>query len=76
MEEQQRQKAKIEFAPKVANLVNVYNDLETPAEKNKLLKEVLEKIIYNKDLSGQYNPNNVTAFELTAYPLLPKPDSK
>lgn len=71
-----RKKAKIEFAPKVANLVKVYHDLESPAEKNKLLKEVLEKIEYNKDLSGQYKRSDVSTFELTAYPLLPKPDSK
>lgn len=75
-EERARKKAKIEFAPKVANLVKVYKDLESPAEKNKLLKEVLEKIEYNKELSGQYKRSDVASFELTAYPLLPKPDSK
>lgn len=70
-----RKKAKIEFAPKIDNLIKVYYDLETPAEKNKLLKEVLEKVVYNKELSGQYKRADVDKFELTAYPLLPKPDS-
>lgn len=74
-DERSRKKAKIEFAPKVANLVKIYYDLETPAEKNKLLKEVLEKIEYNKEQSGQHKRSDVSAFELTAYPLLPKPDS-
>lgn len=67
--------AKIEFAPKINNLIKVYNDLETPAEKNKLLKEVLEKIVYDKNTSGQFNKANAVSFELTAYPLLPKADS-
>ena len=72
---QLRKKAKIEFAPKIENLLKVYYDLETPDEKNKLLKEILEKVIYDKKLSGQYKKSDVTKFELTAYPLLPKPDS-
>lgn len=72
-QEQVRQRAKIEFAPKVAMLVKVYYDLESPAEKNKLLKEVLEKIIYDKELSGQRRRSDAASFELTAYPLLPKP---
>lgn len=72
---QLRNRAKLEFAPKVENLLEVYHELETPAEKNKLLKEILEKVVYNKELSGQYKRSDVDKFELIAYPLLPKPDS-
>lgn len=71
---EQRHRAKIEFAPRVEELLRVYDTLETAAEKNDILKQVLEKAVYNKKASGQYKGHSPDEFELTAYPRLPSVD--
>lgn len=43
-----------EFIPKVKKIVDIYYDLETPADKNKMLKEILTEIIYSKDHSARF----------------------
>lgn len=57
--------------PKVENLLAVYDSITNPAEKNKLLKEVLEKVVYTKELSGRWHttPDN---FNIVLYPRLPR----
>lgn len=57
--------------PKVEYLLDVYKDLPTPKEKNDLLKEVLEKVVYVKNVGGRWH-NNPDEFEITLYPKLPK----
>lgn len=67
-----QKKAAEEFVPKVKHILAVYNTLASAAEKNSLLKEVLEQIVYNKDKSGAYKGQSADDFTLTAYPKLPK----
>jgi len=57
--------------PKVEHLLNVYNDLPTPADKNALLKEVLEKAVYVKTTSGQYRGGSAGDFDLKLFPRIP-----
>ena len=64
------------FIPKVKSVLEVYNELETPAEKNQLLKQIIEKIEYKKEPC--FDPKtgkrkvNPDGYELTIYPLLPE----
>jgi site-specific DNA recombinase len=60
--------------PKIEKVVNLYRGLEDPADKNELLKEVLEKVVYKKTVDRRCKkyrnvPDN---FELILYPKLPK----
>ncbi|NLZ54273.1 MAG: recombinase family protein, partial [Thermoanaerobacteraceae bacterium] len=66
-----REEGKKEFIPKVENVINSYWSLKTPKEKNKLLKEVLEKVVYAKEEGGRWS-GKVDEFELKLYPKLPK----
>lgn len=58
------------IAPKVKKIVDIYWQLQTPKEKNLLLKEVLEKAVYIKKVGGRWHakPDD---FELHIYPKLP-----
>ena len=47
-EEKLRETSRRDIIPKVKNLLDVYPLLETAEEKNALLKEVLEKVVYQK----------------------------
>ena len=61
-----------EFVPRVQNILDVYHMLKTPAEKNALLKEIVEKAVYDKDKSGAFKGCSSSDFELTLYPKIPK----
>jgi len=60
--------------PKVEYLLKVYNDLPTPADKNVLLKEVIEKAVYIKTAGGQFRGNSPDGFELKIFPRIPYKD--
>lgn len=60
-----------EFVPKVKSIIEGYDTLQTPAEKNKILKEIVEKVIYNKERSGAYKGVSVEDFELELFVKLP-----
>jgi DNA invertase Pin-like site-specific DNA recombinase len=62
-----REKSKIEIIPKIEALLKVYDTLPTALQKNQLLKEVIEKIEYKKNIGGRWhaNPND---FEIVLYP--------
>ncbi|WP_028777343.1 recombinase family protein [Shimazuella kribbensis] len=47
--EQERQKAKKDIIPRVKHVLEIYNQLDDPAQKNSLLKSVLEKCTYRKE---------------------------
>lgn len=64
-------KAKTEFIPKVEHILKVYDTLEKPAEKNQLLKEVIECAEYSKEKSGAFKGVSVDDFELLVYPKMP-----
>lgn len=66
-----KEKAKKEMIPKVEKVLEVYYDLKDPAEKNKLLKEIIEKVVYTKNVNGRWH-NRPDDFELVLYPKLPK----
>ncbi len=60
------------FIPKVIHLLDVYDSLPTAAQKNQMLKEVLEKAVYLKEKSGAFRGVSADDFSLTVYPRLPK----
>ncbi len=68
----ERETMRSEFIPKIEHLLEVYDSLPNAEAKNKMLKEVLQKIVYNKEKAGVANTGSVESFELTAYPLLPE----
>lgn len=41
--------------PKIENIINSYSTFNSPADKNKLLKEVLKKVEYTKTVNGRWN---------------------
>ncbi|WP_168198319.1 recombinase family protein [Crassaminicella thermophila] len=57
--------------PKVEKVLEVYNSIEDPAERNELLKEVIEKAIYTKETGGRWSGKE-DEFTLDLYPKLPK----
>lgn len=59
------------FIPKAKSMLEVYNSLETPAEKNEVLKEIVDKAIYNKEKSAAFRGVAVDDFELELFVNLP-----
>lgn len=59
-------KNQVSMIPKIKNILDTYETL-TPAEKNKLLKEVLDHVEYHKKIKGK---KNVSAdnFEIILFP--------
>jgi site-specific DNA recombinase len=67
-----RAKAKIEIIPRVEEIISIYREMETAEGKNKLLKEVLEKVVYVKEVDARFKQNNPDDFKLTIIPRLSK----
>lgn len=63
--------AKNEFIPKVEHLLDVYGELNSPLDKNTLLKEVVSGAVYLKEHSGSFRGHSADEFELTVYPAVP-----
>ncbi|AFS79218.1 resolvase [Gottschalkia acidurici 9a] len=57
--------------PKIERILKTYNTLETPDQKNELLKEVLTEVEYNKEVGGRWHakPDD---FKLVVHPKIPK----
>ena len=66
-QELQKEKAQKDIIPAVESLLNSYHHIEDPAQKNILLKSILEKAVYRKE-KHQRNDD----FTLILYPKLPK----
>ena len=67
-----REKSKQVIIPRVQKVLDVYRDREDPADKNDLLKEVLEKAIYLKEnRNGRWDEKAMDDFELVLYPKVP-----
>lgn len=64
-------KGRADIVPAVKKVLDIYHDLQTAEYKNKLLKEVLDKVVYTKELSGRWH-GKPDDFELVLYPKLPK----
>lgn len=67
-----RDESRRTIVPKVEHLLDVYRLLPTAAQKNELLKEVLEKAVYTKTVNGNFRGASADDFELVLYPKLPK----
>lgn len=50
------------IAPRIQNVLDVYDTLETPAEKNALLKTVLDHAVYSKTVGGRYRENDLRLY--------------
>ena len=70
------QEAKIEqnknIVPKIENVIDIYDKLETEEEKNTLLKTILEKVTYIKTEKALKKTDEPTNFEIHIYPKIPK----
>lgn len=66
-----RKESKQIIIPKIEKVLQLYNKIENPAEKNELLKEVIEKVTYVKNVSGRWH-GSPDDFELYMQPKLPK----
>lgn len=55
--------------PKIEQILQIYNELESAEDKNKLLKEVIEKTIYTRELGGRWSDSE--NFTLELYPRIP-----
>lgn len=53
-------------------IMEVFEDLKTPGQKNDLLKKVVEKFVYHKEKSAMFKGVAVDDFELEFYPKLPQ----
>lgn len=60
-----------ELVPKVEHLLEVYDTLETPEDKNNMLSEVIDKVVYTKEVRGR-SKKTMDQFTLLLYPKVPK----
>ena len=58
--------------PKLENVIDLYNKLETAEDKNILLKSMLSKVTYLKTEKAIKKDSDPTNFELHIYPKIPK----
>lgn len=63
--------AKRNIIPKVEHVVKYYNSTDDPAIKNEWLKEVLEKVIYTKEVGGRWS-GKTDDFKIKLVPKLPR----
>ncbi len=66
-----KENGKKNIVPAVKKVVAIYGSLQTAEDKNRLLKEVLDKVIYTKEVGGRWHAKP-DAFKLVLYPKLPK----
>ena len=57
--------------PKIERLIDVYFSLPDAATKNKMLKEVIERVEYTREKGGRWVENKDN-FDLKIFPKLPK----
>lgn len=67
---EERKKAQIEFVPAVKHLLDVYDEIDAE-EKNNLLKSVIERITYEKDVDAHYRNVSADSFTIGILPRLP-----
>ncbi len=65
-------KEKETLVPKIENILDVYNLLQTPEEKNDLLKTVLSQVTYLKTEKAIRKDSDPTNFEINLYPKIDK----
>ncbi len=67
----ERQKVQAEFVPSIKHLLEIYDTLD-PVEKNKWLKQIVERMVYEKDANGACRGVDPGCFTLGILPRLPK----
>ena len=60
------------MVPKLEKVIDIYYKLETPEERNDLLKTVVEKVTYLKEKPALKKTDDPTDFKIRIYPKLPK----
>lgn len=71
-EDRKREASRSQIVPKVEHLLAVYDVLPSAMEKNEMLKEVLEKVVYLKERRARRKTDRLDDFEITIYPKIPK----
>jgi DNA invertase Pin-like site-specific DNA recombinase len=66
---QKYQEAKKTLIPKIQNITDKYWSIGSAGEKNAMLKEVLDKVVYEKTEKGR---SHADAFKLQVFPKIPK----
>lgn len=66
-----REEARINFIPKVKNIISVYWDVEDVTVKNNMLKSVLTKAEYLKNDRNRKGQGETANFKLQLFPQLP-----
>ena len=73
LKEQRREASRRSIIPKIEHLLDVYDTL-TPAGKNFMLKEVLEKVVYRKEVDDRWSkPEH---FTIDLFPKIPQISDK
>lgn len=70
----ERQNVQAEFVPSIKHLLEIYDTLE-PVEKNKWLKQIIDRIVYEKNADGKYHNVDPGDFTIGILPRLPKKGS-
>jgi len=60
--QRQAELTKKSLVPQIQNVLDVYDSLETAAQKNALLKSVLDHVIYSKTVGGQWKESDLQLF--------------
>ena len=61
---------RIKLTPKIENILDIYNLMETAEEKNNLLKTVLSEVLYLKTEKAIRKDSDPMNFTITLYPKL------
>lgn len=69
--ERLRGENKRNIIPKIEKILDVYSSLPSAKAKNDMLKEVLEKVVYNREKAA-VKGGHLDEFEITLFPKLPK----
>ncbi|WP_168121929.1 recombinase family protein [Paenibacillus sp. HB172176] len=65
--EKKRNTAKIKTIPQVEHVLSVYHQTDDPAQKNALLRSIIDSIVYTKPKGGRWS-GAIDKFELILYP--------
>lgn len=60
------------FIPRVENVLNAYDRMDTASGKNDLLRTIVERIEYRKDTPNRRGQRDNANFELKVWPKVPK----
>ena len=71
-QEEKVDKEKTLVVPKIENVLDLYDKLESNEEKNKLLKSIIEKVTYLKKEKSIRKDSDPTNFEMHIYPRIPR----